>query len=81
MPAVFHKDGFKVFFYSNEGDPREPIHVHVKKAEATAKFWIEPAVAIAWSRGFNASTLAYLTELIGNRRAEIERAWNAYFRE
>ena len=29
MPTVFRHDAFRFFFYSNEGDPREPIHVHV----------------------------------------------------
>jgi hypothetical protein len=27
MPVVFRQGGFKFFFYSNEGDPREPMHV------------------------------------------------------
>lgn len=38
MPVVFRRDGFRFFFYSNEGDPREPIHVHVRKGDADAKF-------------------------------------------
>ncbi|WP_407864339.1 DUF4160 domain-containing protein [Phyllobacterium phragmitis] len=34
--------GFPVHFFSNEGDPREPIHIHVAKAGADAKFWLYP---------------------------------------
>ena len=26
-------------FHSNEGDPREPLHIHARKGEAVAKFW------------------------------------------
>ena len=37
MPTVFRIDGFRFFFYSNEGNPREPVHVHVRKAGAEAK--------------------------------------------
>ena len=29
MPVVFRYKGFRFFFYSNEGNPREPVHVHV----------------------------------------------------
>lgn len=30
--------GWRIFFYSNEGD--EPMHVHAQKAEMECKFWI-----------------------------------------
>ena len=38
MPTVFRIDGFKFFFYSNEGNPLEPVHIHILKAGAEAKF-------------------------------------------
>ncbi|MFT0172652.1 DUF4160 domain-containing protein [Paraburkholderia mimosarum] len=28
MPVVFRYNGIRFFFYSNEGDPREPVHIH-----------------------------------------------------
>jgi hypothetical protein len=31
MPVVFRYGGFRFFFYSNEGDPREPVHIHVMR--------------------------------------------------
>ena len=31
MPIVFRYHGYKFFFYSNEGDPREPVHIHVRQ--------------------------------------------------
>src|SRR5687768_17955327 len=36
-----------LFRSSNEGEPREPIHIHVRKAERIAKFWVEPSVSLA----------------------------------
>lgn len=30
MPVVFRWKNLKFFFFSNEGDPREPPHVHVR---------------------------------------------------
>ena len=38
MPIVFRYKGYRFFFFSNEGDPREPMHIHVRKGEASAKF-------------------------------------------
>ena len=51
MPTIFHYDGFRFFFYSNEGDPREPMHVHVMKDGHEAKFWLRPEVGLARSPG------------------------------
>jgi hypothetical protein len=79
MPTVFRQDGFRFFFYSNEGDPREPVHVRAMKAGAEAKFWLWPAASVAGSAGFDARTLRRLTAMIEARRGEIERAWHEYF--
>ncbi len=51
MPVILRYKGYKFFFFSNEGNPREPLHVHVRKAEASAKFWLEPQVALSDSYG------------------------------
>ncbi len=33
MPVVFRYKGYRFFFFSNEGDPLEPMHVHVRRGE------------------------------------------------
>ena len=54
MPTVFRERGFRFFFYSNEGSPREPIHIHVEKDDVEAKFWLHPEVCLAYNEGYNA---------------------------
>jgi hypothetical protein len=63
MPIVFRLEGFKFFFYSNEGDPREPPHIHVTKGGAKAKFWLHP-VALATNFGFDARSLRDLEAIV-----------------
>jgi len=79
MPGVFRDRGYRFHFYSNEGIPREPVHVHVQKGDADAKFWLYPTVSVARNQGFSARELAALLEVVEQRRAEIERAWNDHF--
>ena len=79
MPTNFRYDGFRFFFYSNEGDPREPMHVHVIKGGGEAKFWLTSEVSVANSAGFDARTLRNLAAVIEENRAVIERAWHDYF--
>lgn len=80
MPLMFSFKGYKFFFYSNESDPREPLHVHVRKGENLAKFWLKPKIQISDSYGFSGKELNWLMEIIYNRRLEIEESWNEHFK-
>ena len=79
MPVIFTHRGFRFFFFSNEGDPREPVHVHVRKGSQLAKFWLNPEVRLAESYGFSAPELNQLAKVVENRSKEIGEAWNEYF--
>lgn len=47
MPTVLRRAGFRVFFFSNEGE--EPPHVHVERAGGVVKVWLSPA-SVAYYR-------------------------------
>jgi hypothetical protein len=79
MPKVFEWNGYRFHFYANEGDPREPVHVHVRKGRDNAKFWLRPEVVVAESKGMPSHVLSQLTHVIEERREEIESAWNDFF--
>ena len=67
MPVVFRHQNVRFHFFSNEGAPREPVHVHAESSDGEAKFW------------FNRRQLSELAELVHHHREEIERAWNEHF--
>jgi hypothetical protein len=79
MPVVFRDGGFRFFFYSNVGDPREPVHVHVMRDQDEAKFWLYPVPSVAYNRGYNDRVLASLLKRVEDRRHEIEEAWHDHF--
>ncbi len=79
MPLVFIVDGLRFFFFSDEGDPRESVHIHVRKDAKLAKFWLNPDVRLARSYGFSARELNKIRTIADNRRTEIEDAWNEHF--
>ncbi len=43
MPTIFIVLGFRFMYYSNE---HSPIHVHVTKGDAIAKFTISPVMLV-----------------------------------
>lgn len=79
MPVVLRYKSFRFFFYSNEGSPREAMHVHVRNSEGEAKFWLTPTVYLADSAGFDARTLRDLRTAVAANKELIERAWNEHF--
>jgi hypothetical protein len=79
MPIVFRESGLRYFFFSNEGTPREPPHIHVKGGGRDAKLWLEPAVSIADGYGFNSVELARILRVVADNRTLILDAWHEHF--
>jgi hypothetical protein len=79
MPEIFRYKGFKFFFFANEGNPLEPLHVHVRKGEAIAKFWILPSISVAESYQLKSSELKELAQVIEVNQGLITRSWNEFF--
>ena len=79
MPKVLEYKGYKFFFFSNEGNPLEPSHIHVRKDNCLAKFWLTPYVSLANSWGMNAHELNMLQEIVEERQEEFKERWHDFF--
>jgi hypothetical protein len=79
MPKVFEAGGFRGFFYSNEGSPLEPIHIHVIKGDGEAKFWVVPEVVLAESWQMKVSELSRAEKIVIEHRQQILDLWRSYF--
>ena len=62
MPVVFRDSGLRYYFFSNEGLPREPRHVHGGGKDE--KICLEPEITLAESYGFNSSELARILRIV-----------------
>ena len=78
-PTILRYKAYRLFFFSNEGSPLEPIHVHVRKEEALAKLWLEPSISLAENYGFNSKELKEIEGIIKKNEQEIKTKWNEYF--
>jgi hypothetical protein len=68
--------GYRLYFYSHE--PNEPPHVHVEKAGATAKGWLEE-VSVARKGGFRAKDLNDILGYVQEHRGMLLEAWHEFF--
>ena len=75
MPTLLIVEGFRFFFYSNE---HLPIHIHIEKAEKTAKFNLEN-IELVKSSGFNSSELKTIRNLVEENQELLIQKWNEFF--
>ncbi len=79
MPVVFRQDGLRYYFFSNEGRPPEPLHIHVTGGGRDAKVWLEPEIVIADSYGFKPRELSNILKAVAENRELIRKAWHEHF--
>ncbi|MFH1761083.1 MAG: DUF4160 domain-containing protein [bacterium] len=79
MPKIFEIKGYKFFFFSNEGCPLEPCHIHIRKGGNRAKFWIEPIVGLASAWRMSAKELNYLENIVEEKSNLIKEKWCEHF--
>jgi hypothetical protein len=76
VPTVLRWNGYRFYFFSNEGS--ESAHIHVDKGDATAKFWLTDCT-LARSIGFDAKEIRTLSDKVSEEREGLLEAWNGYF--
>lgn len=85
MPTVFRNVlGYKVYFWSNENDPREPVHVHVARRIGgdDAKFWVlhnGKVILDKSNSNLDPRDLRDLQTYLNRNGDEIIRKWVEYF--
>ncbi len=76
MPTVLRTGPYRFFFVSH--DRGEPAHVHVRRENNVAKYWLDP-VALADSGGFGRAELNRIAILTSENRNFFLEQWNEFF--
>lgn len=76
-PTVFNYRNYHFYFFSRE---ESRIHIHVSCAEGEAKFWIEPAIALATNYGLSQKELNKIQRIIEVHKNEIKDSWQKHFK-
>lgn len=77
MPVVLRIKGYRFYFFSNEGV--EPKHIHVDKAEASGKLWLEPSVEVEYFYSFTNREQKEVEKIVIDNLELLKNAWNEYF--
>ncbi len=76
MPTLLRRTGFRVYVTSH--DANEPLHVHVDRQEASAKFWLQP-VRLASSIRYSNRELRTIEEMVSENETMLVKGWHDYF--
>lgn len=85
MPQVFKIGSYWVYFWLNEGMPREPIHVHIsegKPVENATKVWITRCGNCPLANNNSniaKNSLRNIMRIIEARSAEIINKWIDFY--
>ena len=87
MPQVFRIGSYVIYFWSNEGVPLEPVHVHIVQGvptENSTKTWITKAGKCLLCNNNSripSKTLKNIMEIIEARSQDIIEKWYGFFGE
>jgi hypothetical protein len=76
MPAVLRVGPYRFYFYP--ADAPEPPHVHVKRNNAEAKFWLSPVI-YERSTNFPEHEVRKIQSIVSDHQQELIEAWNEFF--
>jgi len=77
MPVVLRINGYRFYFFSNEGN--EPKHVHIEKAEANGKIWLMPKIEPEYFYGFSTNEIKEIKKIVSDNLELLKNAWDEYF--
>ncbi len=76
MPTVLRDGPYSFLFFSSDGG--EPPHIHVRRENWVAKFWLNP-VRLAKNRGFPPHELNQIARLVLRYEPVLLEAWHEFF--
>lgn len=74
-PKFLTEDGFVFKIFSLEEDR---MHIHIVKAEKSAKFWLEPNIELAKNIGFSSKELSIIQKIIENNADVFKTRYKAH---
>ena len=87
MPQVFKVGSYWIYFWTNENDPLEPIHVHIaegKPSENATKVWITSKGKCLLANNNSRipdHTLRNIMRIIEARSTYVIHKWIEYFEQ
>jgi len=81
-PTIVYTRGWRLFFYSNEGE--EPMHIHAKKGDAECKYWLHPdmiKIEEAYTYNLTPALKREIRQIVYLHFNELVEAWEKQWKQ
>jgi hypothetical protein len=72
VPTLFYVFGLRFYVFTEE---HKPIHIHVRKGKAKAKFVLEPNIKLLENKGFKDQEISLAKSLVEENKDIIIAYW------
>jgi len=72
MPTLFSIFGLRFYVFTEE---HKPIHIHIRKGKAKAKFVLEPNIRLLENKGFKDQEISLAKSLVEENKDIIIAHW------
>lgn len=76
MPTTLRIGPFRCYFYAY--DCGEPRHTHIDRDRLSAKFWLDPDIALATNIGFSRRELRQIERMLREHLEGLRYEWDAF---
>jgi len=80
MPTILFVNGWRLFFFSNEGN--EPPHIHAEKGGTEVKFWLRADlynIEEAYAHALNPKLRREIRKIVFDHFEYLVEQWQTYF--
>ena len=75
-PTLLRTGPYRIYMYSY--DCNEPKHVHIDRENKSAKFWLEPFIALETNYGYSRAELRKIERLLTTHLEILQERWNDF---
>jgi len=76
VPTALRMGPYRFYFYSY--DYGEPRHMHACRENRSAKFWLDPDIALAEYHGYNRKELRDIERMMREQLEILRHEWDAF---
>ncbi|MFZ1752419.1 MAG: DUF4160 domain-containing protein [Caldilineaceae bacterium] len=76
MPTALQIGPYRIYFYSY--DCGEPRHMHVDRENRSAKFWLDPDVALVHNHGYRRREVRDIERILHENLEVLRNEWDTF---
>lgn len=80
MPTALRTGPYRIYFYTYDCDePRHMRHMHIDRERRSAKFWLDPNMALEENHGYSRKELRGIEHILRDNLEVLRNKWVTFY--